>query len=242
MKHSLSGTLTLLTITQEEQFLAYAPKLVACFKNFFGEEPWNEAWYCRSCARNYGFADVPAGLRCCGESVEEYFSDEFVFGLVEEVWKKPSRVICLHLSADLEMLSFYWGWVEGRDTIENFIGHQPICEMPELPQAIRKANNDKYPEKYIFSAESGVISAMRGQKLSQKLFETGVRHLTKAEKEIEAIVCKTRRASPMYHLKKKSGFKEIFQEKASDYVYMMLNGENFHNMISELNLKSSDIP
>lgn len=85
--------------------------------------------------------------------------------------------------------------------------------------------NDMYDKNamYLYSAEAAVVAELRSHKLSILMFEHAVKNIFKQQPSIKGIIGRTTLTSPMYTLRKRLGFEEIFRFPDDRRYYIFLS-------------------
>ena len=202
---------SIVAIETSEVLATYRERIAKAFQEVFGDEPWNERWYCEACGASYGSVRPPADLTCCDTQLVAFYTDDDALRIVDDAYAKPGAAMLVATDEQDEVIAFYWCRVESSHEIE-----------PRLQAAVAACCGGNLPRRYIMSSEAGVLRMHRGQKLSQRLFLKGIASVCKIDADVEAVLNKTNPQSPMYYLRLRVGFAEIFREEDTGDVYMLL--------------------
>ncbi len=146
-----------------------------------------------------------------GEPWNEEYSEEKALQIVEAAPTERGAAMMVATNPQGAVVAFYWCRVEDPCDIE-----------PRLQDAVSKCCGGRLPRRYVMSSEAGVLPDYRGRKLSQRLFLKTLTSVCVKDATIEAVLNKTNPHSPMYHLRVRLGFVEIFREEDTGDVYMLL--------------------
>lgn len=186
-------------IQSKSEITPFIPKVAELYKKVFATPPWNEAYKCSACSKQYGQTEFPSDLLCpCGEVLQEYYNTEKLIADIQEISSRTSSLISLALP-ESQLGGFCWGWEDSLDQI-----NRDKLRLPNstLNSGVMPLSVD---DNYFYLSEFGIDPALRGRGFGKTIFRA-----TLETQSAKSIIMRTNTGSPAFFIAQKSGFQKVY--------------------------------
>ena len=183
--------------------------LIQCYREVFGEDPWNEWKKCQVCGRKWGKQELTSDddHHHCGMLLVDFWPEEIVRAdLLHEITAEASCRLALDGN---KVIGFCWGYPISPIELEQKLG------ITELAEALTREFGAL--ERVAYQDELGVLSMYRGKKLARQLFTHRLKDFLEKGLSVGVIRTKTNPPSVTYlWFTGKLGYKLIAEYKDED--------------------------
>lgn len=186
------------------------PQLIECYREVFGEEPWNEWKQCKICKTKWGVNEKiilqKMNFTHCGQPIVDFWSREIVQkDLFHEITPDASCWLALN---NKTVIGFCWGYPIDLENLESKLGIKGI--------SIELRNQFGYVDHVAYQDELGVLKQYRGIGIAKKMFIHRLKDFRRQRLNIGVIRTKTNPPSVTYLWFLKLGYKVISKYNDAD--------------------------
>lgn len=184
--------------------------LIECYREVFGEEPWNEWKKCSVCGKKWGKQEMPQAdgvFSHCGQRVVDFWPTEVVRSdLLHEITVDASCRLALEGE---RVVGFCWGYPISPEELGKKL------EIGGLANALTRMFGELQVVAY--QDELGVLKEFRGQKLAKDLFRRRLDDFRERGFDVGVIRTKTNPPSVTYlWFTKKLGYQLVAEYNDAD--------------------------
>jgi len=174
-------------------------QLVACYRNVFADDPWNEWKICPVCKKKWGIKQSVEleniSYTHCDKNVEDFWPRDVVRADIQNEISVDAS--CWVAQINGSVVGFCWGYPIRLDKLE---------EKLNLPGFATKAKKNGFPDEVAYHDEIGVKKEYRTHGLAKSMLHRSFEDFK--ERKLSAIVTRTMSYPPTiaYHWFKKMGY------------------------------------
>jgi len=192
-------------------------ELVDCYREVFGEEPWNEWKKCSICGIKWGIGEretlAVLNSEHCGVPVVDFWPRDVVKkDIFHEINPDASCWLTVEIDSNVpkkKVVGFCWGYPVGLEELEKKLS------LPGLRKSvIRKFGN--MDGKIAYQDELGLIGSYRGRKIAKKMFALRLKDFLSQNLEVGLIRTKTNPPTVTYLWFIRIGYEVVAEYNDSD--------------------------
>lgn len=201
----------------QNSFWQYESGIITAYKEVFNASAWREWVKCSNgCGFKTTFEESPESCPICSGTIEDFYSNTQISESVMDVLSR-SYFQCLLLLKWDSVAWFTWGWKDSLENINNEkLGLKQPLEYNKLVASILAQGIDTTSWEYYYQSETGVIPANRTRWIGAALVGINEELLRSNNDQVEAIIQRTSRQSPMYAIRANLWYSEVFSYEDSD--------------------------
>lgn len=185
--------------------------VVSAYKNVFNSSAWWEWVKCSSsCWYKETFEDAPEMCPNCWWKIEDYYSDLEVEIAIENISNEIRYKQALALfSDDGKVNGFTWGWNTNLEDLNKEKLGLSEKKLKELCNNLMKIWINP-EERFYYQSETGITLEYRKKWLWKDLIYLNQDLLEENKDKVPQIIQRTSKLSPMSKIRKKQGYKQVF--------------------------------
>lgn len=190
--------------------------VIRAYKSVFNASAWREGVKCANgCDFKATFEEAPQACPNCSGEIVDFYSDEEVSEAIRSVMRKSfNQILVLLYKKDVAWFSWWW-----KDNLP-WINQEKLklSKEEELPQLVRGLNEKNIDESWMFYylSEVWITPEYRMKWLWWTLTNISNEALQEFRDEINAIIVRTSRSSPMYKIQTELWLSDIFSYNDTD--------------------------
>mgnify|MGYP003544093137 FL=1 len=201
----------------QNSFWQYESGIIQAYKEVFNASAWREWVKCSNgCGFKTTFEESPVACPECLGAIEDFYSNKEISESVMDVLSR-SYFQCLLLLKWDTVAWFTWWW---KDSIENIndekLGLKTQEEYSRLISGILADKINSTSWEYYYQSETGVVPTYRTRWIGSAIVGINEELLRSNSNQVEAIIQRTSRQSPMYAIRANLWYSEVFSYDDSD--------------------------
>ncbi len=201
----------------QNSFWQYESGIIQAYKEVFNASAWREWVKCSNgCGFKTTFEESPVACPECSGAIEDFYSNTEISESVMDVLSR-SYFQCLLLLKWDTVAWFTWWW---KDSIENIndekLGLKTQEEYSRLISGILADKINSTSWEYYYQSETGVVPTYRTRWIGSAIVGINEELLRSNSNQVEAIIQRTSRQSPMYAIRANLWYSEVFSYDDSD--------------------------
>lgn len=187
--------------------------VVECYREVFGEDPWNEWKKCPNCGEKWGLNMRGAEelekrqFRHCGVPVQDFWTEDQVRAdLLHEISGEGAS--CWIAMKDGRVIGFCWGYAISPQQLAEKLGREDLAVV--LSEQFGGLDRVAYQD------EMGVLSLYRGRKVAKEMFRLRREDFLNNGLSVGVIRTKTRPPSVTYQWYMRDGYQIVSQYNDDD--------------------------
>ncbi|MDD3302873.1 MAG: hypothetical protein PHN31_04900 [Candidatus Gracilibacteria bacterium] len=203
-------------ITDNATLQTLIDSVIYAYKNVFNYSAWGEGVKCSNgCSYKSTFENKADVCPDCGGEIIDYYSEIEVKQEIEKVINNTKFKQAIVLFSDRDVGGFTWGWADNIENINdeklglNTDNYNELCENLTI-------NGLKVDNPFYYQSETGTTYKNRNKGLGRDLIYLNQDLLIENRDKVSQIIQRTSKGSPMYKIRKKQGYKEVYDYKDDD--------------------------
>lgn len=192
-------------------------ELIDCYREVFGEEPWNEWKKCSICGAKWGMTQemilTALGNIHCGTQVVDFWSRSIVKeDIFHEINPEASCWLTVENNDDSSLkrvVGFCWGYPANIEELEKKLA------LPGLKRAVIERFG-KIDGKIAYQDELGLVNSYRGKKIAKKMFALRLQDFVAQNLRIGLVRTKTNPPTVTYLWFTRIGYEVVAEYNDSD--------------------------
>lgn len=203
-------------ITDNATLQTLIDSVIYAYKNVFNYSAWGEWVKCSNwCSYKSTFENKADVCPDCWWEIIDYYSEIEVKQEIEKVINNTKFKQAIVLFSDRDVWGFTWWWADNIENINdeklwlNTDNYNELCENLTI-------NWLKVDNPFYYQSETGTTYKNRNKWLWRDLIYLNQDLLIENRDKVSQIIQRTSKGSPMYKIRKKQWYKEVYDYKDDD--------------------------